>query len=224
MNRSAILMKTYWITAMLAFSVSAAQASQMCVGSCLIVVPPLPIAGPPPIGIIQPPPSVQSLGTALFETINGWSYNFYFLSLGIGPITNPVNSFTLPYFTDEQISSVITPSGWDFKISNIDVFNLGQGAGSMSWTYIGTPPITPNPWFGFLSPWTPGLAPFNYTQIDTTTNTGKFDLPISPLAIIYGLAPTAVPVPPALITFLSALAALTLAARHSKGKHFIINK
>jgi len=134
---------------------------------------------------------------------------------------SPVNSFTLPYFTDEQISTVKNPTGWGFETGNIDVFGLGQGAGYMRWTYIGTPPIDVNPGFSFLSPWAPGLAAYNYTQIDQTTHDGTgTSLPLSTLALTYGLVatPPAIPVPPALIPSLPALAALTFAARHSKGE------
>jgi len=55
-------------------------------------------------------------------------------------------------------------------------------------------------------------------KIDQTTHDGTgTSLPLSTLALTYGLV--AIPVPPALIPFLTALAALTLAARHSRGSN-----
>jgi hypothetical protein len=222
MNRSTILANTFQIMALLALFVPATQASEICAGSC-------PISNAPPISAIELPPitfplpfiSQPLLMSGSSQTSDGWSYNFGFSYDNL----NPVNSFTLPYFTDEQISSVKNPSGWSFETGNNDVFGLGQGAGYMRWTYIGTPPIDVNPGFSFLSPWAPGLAAFNYTQIDKTTYVGSgINIPISPLAITDGLIPpsTAIPVPPALIPFLTALAGLTFASRHSKGRNLVL--
>jgi len=203
---NSIVGKIFHITAIFILFFPVAQAGQICVGTC-------PIEQLPPGGTISPPLTVPiDLGSSVISgvtpTNNGWDY-FYL----IGNSLSPVNSFTLPYFTDEQVSLVNTPLGWNFETGNLDVFGLGQGAGYMRWSSIGTPLSIGSNLFGFSSPWAPGSTTFSYTLVDSTSFTGgNTTIPLSADAVSHGLIalPTSVPIPPSFAFFISTLIAYSL--------------
>lgn len=214
MNTSKIFRHPLRLAAVMALSISTAQAGSLCVSDCTTnpVPPPTDIGSPG--GFV---PFSASLLSGAFETNSGmvYAYNVFDYS------TNPVNSLTLPYFADEQISSINTPANWSFEIGNTDIFGLGQGAGYMRWFYTGAlQSYAGSPNFSFQSPLSPGLSPYNFTQLDGSVFNGvNTEIPLSALAMAAGLVapPTSVPVPAALPQFLGGLALMLTAIRRRAG-------
>lgn len=197
------------------------KASTLCItGYCdPITITPITLNPNPPVVLVHPQPLLLPplFLTEISRTGDFWRYVYSAHTLYI----NPVNSFTLPFIQDQEISSVQSPNNWRFEIGTDDIFNLGQGTGYMRWTFDGVTSDSINPTFSFLSPWAPGLGPFSFTTINGDQgNVNGTPLPRSPLAISLGLAAdtSAVPLPSAITYFVIAISTLIFPLCHRRLK------
>ncbi|MDT4330543.1 hypothetical protein ACQE3E_00850 [Methylomonas sp. MED-D] len=147
--------------------------------------------GQPPEGVPASNPVLigQRLGYNEAESLWQYSYQIF------GQQINEHAALTIPYFSDQEISLLSGPSGWNLEIGNTDLFNLGQGVGYIRWSYDGVTPDSSNRVFSYYSHWSPGQASYNFVEADQTTSSGFLAQPLSPQAALAGITPLLLPVP-----------------------------
>ena len=143
-----------------------------------IFLPPDPVLiGSPGIFPISPilPGLIQLVP---YQTAAGWNYVF----------SPGSTSIVMPYFSDDQITTVMTPADWTFEVGTTDLFGLGVNAGFMRWSYVGQPGSGSFGMLGFTSNWRPGLSTYRLTMSDQSSYDNFGDVPLSPLAIGAGIS------------------------------------
>ena len=130
-------------------------------------------------------------------------------------VPTSVMEFSLPYFTDAGITSIVAPAGWSYAIDPTDFFKLGAGAETLTWTAVAGHGIAPSVivssvWdpvtqtivyqyspsvvlagFGYKAQFAPVKGPYNVV-LNGFNFTGDPAIPGSPAAMAAGLT-TALP-------------------------------
>jgi hypothetical protein len=150
----------------------------------IVFIPPTISLPPDPILIDGPPIVIGSpilpglIQLVPYQTSAGWNYVF----------SPGSTSIAMPYFSDAQITAVMTPADWTFEVGTTDLFGLGVNAGFMRWTYVGQPGSGSFGMLGFTSNWRPGLSTYRLTMSDQSSYDNFGDIPLSPLAIGAGIS------------------------------------
>jgi len=148
------------------------------------------------------------------QTVMGYSIPEYLLA---------VREFSIPFFSDAGITAIAAPTGWEYQILNEDRFNLGFGAGTLTWIATtdqsGIAMAASRGGFSYTSVFAPGKGPFSAGFGNGELFIGDPAIPLSPNAVAAGIvAPSAVPEPGTIALLLAGFAGLALrrTARNAK--------
>jgi hypothetical protein len=121
-----------------------------------------------------------------------------------GRIGPAISRFAVPYFTDAGITSIDSPTGWNYTIADVDTFGLGFGAKTLQWAVDTMAPSAVYislggslSGFEYTANYGPAKGPFLVSGGGNTV-IGDPAIPGSPNALAAGLEPleiTAVPEP-----------------------------
>ena len=194
------------------------------------------------VSVVQNPvisESVTQIGAS------SWQYSFSITNManwnsGWLPNGDSVSivEYSLPYFSDANVTSILNPSGWTHTTVNLDNFNLGNGAQTMVWTIApGSSGIAGAavPWinfptvagatlggFSYVASYAPVKGPYAVGFGDGYLLTGDPAIPGSPAALNAGLTQhlsyqvTTVPEPETYALMLAGLGLLGSMARRKK--------
>lgn len=140
------------------------------------------------------------------DTVLGYSIPEYMLA---------VREFSIPFFSDAGIIDIASPTGWAYQILNEDRFNLGFGAGTLTWTATtdqsGIAMNANLGGFSYTSLFAPGKGPFSAGFGNGESFVGDPAIPLSPNAVAAGIgAPNSVPEPGSIALILAGFAGLAL--------------
>lgn len=185
-------------------------------------------------------PKIEVLDQTVMNEPSVWSYQYTLLNqstcfgscsgtvqgLSIKGYLLSVREFAIPYFSDAGIFDIASPTGWTHTISTVDTFDLGFGAGTLTWSTVaddaGIVMNTSRNGFAFQTAFAPGKGPFSASLNNGVSYLGDPAIPLSPRAIEAGLlpmnAPTDVPEPQSILLMLAGLGLLaaTRAARRAR--------
>jgi hypothetical protein len=148
------------------------------------------------------------------DTVLGYSIPEYMLA---------VREFSIPFFSDAGIIDIAAPTGWAYQILNEDRFNLGFGAGTLTWTATtdqsGIAMNANRSGFSYTALFAPGKGPFSAGFGDGELFIGDPAIPLSPNAVAAGIgAPSSVPEPGTIALILAGFAGLALRRTARKAK------
>lgn len=112
-----------------------------------------------------------------------------------------IGKFSVPYFDDGSISNIVSPTGWSYAVSTTDTFELGAGAGTLTWSSSDPAHVIAIGGalggFSYNSIYAPGKGPFEAVLRNGASVIGDPAVPLSPHAVAAGLLPigTVSPVP-----------------------------
>jgi hypothetical protein len=147
-----------------------------------------------------------------------WSFNYTVENInpdGAGIRSLAIKEFVVPYFSDANITTIVSPIGWTPTIVNTDLFQLGNNAEILDWTTAnqGIAAGSSLTGFGYLSSYAPGKGPFEVTFMTGNTFDGDPGIPLSPNAIAAGIVALPVPEPETYTLMLAGLGLIGVAIR-----------